>query len=41
MNILSIETYLNLGFKSLDVQTLPQSVLECKRLELHIQFSFT
>jgi hypothetical protein len=33
MNILSREPYLNLGFKSLDMQTLPQLVLECKRLE--------
>jgi hypothetical protein len=34
MNILSIETYLNSGSKSLYVETLPQLVLECKILEL-------
>ena len=33
MNILSIKTYLNSCSKSLDVKTLPQLVLECKRLE--------
>jgi hypothetical protein len=34
MNILSIETYLNSVSKSLDVQTLPKSVLDCKVLKL-------